>query len=842
MSEDRLEKALEAMRNEGVAAEESTAARARVWEKLAVAAPAACAEFSPRLKDYLEGRLAENRRMLLEDHLSRCAECRRELAALRGETKVVPMPQRRVIAWPRFAAWALAAGLALIALYVGRQRIDQLLAPAGPRMTVAVASGDVYRLPEGALSAGSVLADGETLRTGARSRAVVRLADGSAVEVNEQTELFVRAAWSGQAIHLQRGDLIVQAATQRRGRLRVETRDSVASVKGTVFAVSAGVTGSVVSVLEGTVEVAQPGGERLLKAGEQAASNPALRNVSVREAVAWSKDAEKYLALVRDFAKLERQMAAVPAPALRTEARLLRYLPPNAVVFAAVPNLTGTVGHLMALAEQQAAQSAVFREWWNSEAGKEPRRLLECVQTVTPLLGEEIGFVLARGAPGEKEPIALLLAEVQAGKAADLRKALDAIATGAGTGPFAQPGSAARRPQALPYYVTEGLMVLSNSRENVQRALGSMGRGASGDFSSAIAQRYQRGAGWLLAIDVASLNLLGRGGPALEPTGAGRLKHILLEQRTVQGVEENEATVTFQGARTGLASWLAPAGSSGAAEYIPSDAVFAFSAAIREPRELFDELTGQLAQLEPNFPAKLSELEAKLGINLANDVAAALGTDFAVAIERPAVPVPVWLAAAAVYKPESLDATVRRLADLFNGELKPEDQNKRIALVQETVDGRTWNTLRTAALPLVSLTWTYDRGYLVAGPDKAAVTNAIATRSGGFPLVWAPAFQQQLPPSAGMHPSGFVWLNTKGALEGLANLIPSPALRTVLAERDPLLVVLNGEREQIRAASRTGLTSLLVNMMMAGAPAGGRGERMDHKGTKSQRHKGKSSL
>ena len=88
---------------------------------------------------------------------------------------------------------------------------------------------------------------------------MLRLADGSRVDVNERTELYVTAAWSGQTIQLQRGDIIVKAAKQRRGRLRVLTRDSIASVKGTVFAVSAGMGGSVVSVVEGSVEVNQPG-------------------------------------------------------------------------------------------------------------------------------------------------------------------------------------------------------------------------------------------------------------------------------------------------------------------------------------------------------------------------------------------------------------------------------------------------------------------------------------------------------------------------------------------------------------------------------------------------------
>ena len=45
------------------------------------------------------------------------------------------------------------------------------------------------------------------------------------------------------------------------------------------------------------------------------------------------------------------------------------------------------------------------------------------------------------------------------------------------------------------------------------------------------------------------------------------------------------------------------------------------------------------------------------------------------------------------------------------------------------------------------MTWTYDQGYLVAGSDRGVAERAIATRNGGSPLVWSPAFLGQLPSS-----------------------------------------------------------------------------------------------
>ena len=84
-------------------------------------------------------------------------------------------------------------------------------------------------------------------------------------------------------------------------------------------------------VLEGSVEVNQPGREVLLSPGQQAASNPGLAT-TVAQAISWSPDAESYVQLLRSFVKIERELANLPAE-LRTNSDLLPYLPPQAVVY-----------------------------------------------------------------------------------------------------------------------------------------------------------------------------------------------------------------------------------------------------------------------------------------------------------------------------------------------------------------------------------------------------------------------------------------------------------------------------------------------------------------------------
>ena len=802
MGKDRLDTAVDALRDEPLDAGTLAAARGRVWDTLSAAADVGCAEFRPDFRAYVSGALTGGRRVLLEDHLGRCSQCRTALAEMKGERRVIAMPQRSAVRWGGRAALAAAAALIVSVLYLGRGTLDVWMAPGGPRATVVSASGPLYRLAGGALAAGASIGEKESIRTGPGAHAVLRLADGSTVDVNERTELLVTAAWSGQAVHLQRGDVIVQAAKQRRGQLRVLTRDSVASVKGTVFAVSAGLAGSVVSVVEGSVAVNQPGRDVLLSPGQQAASSRAL-NSSVAQAVAWSPKAGEYLQLLASFAQIERQIAPFSSP-LRTNSALLSYLPAGAFVYGAVPNLGGKIGLGLAAAEQQTVENAAFRTWWDSEAGLQLRRIVERVQSVSAYLGDEIVFTVAAAGPrGPHDGVPMVMARVQPGKRAALASALEAL--------FAEAGESSR-----PYSVSEDLVVASDSPAHLAWAINQLGQGASSPFAAAVGDRYRRGAGWLIAMDAAPVIAMAStdDAPPVEFAGMVGVKYLFLEQRSPEGAEENEVTVVFEGARKGMASWLADAGSGGAAEYLPADSLLAAYVSMREPGQLFQEFTKLMTtNQQASFDHVLSEIESKLGAGFVANLASAMGTEAAFAVQGFSASGPAWVTVALANDAAVIDSSFAKLVETFNAELPAEHQDRRAVLGQETANGRTWKTLRAGGVPF-GVTWTYDGGYMVAASDRGTAERAIATRHGGSALIWSPAFQAQLPASAGMHPAAFGWLNTKGALGILSAFSPNSEATKLLAERDAVLVVFDGKPDRIHAVSRTRLTGAIMDAML----------------------------
>jgi hypothetical protein len=804
MTEDRFDQLLQEMREEKAPPEQAAAACERVWRQIG-AASAACAEFRPDFPRYLAGELTESRRLLMDDHLGRCADCRRALAGVQSEPRVIAMPgASRRFHWPGWTRWAVAAGVALTALYLGRGRIDSALAPSGPRATVVSVSGALYRLPQSPILPGAAVSQADVVRTSAGSRAVLRLADGSRVEMNQRTELSIEAAWSGETIRLDRGDVIVQAARQRRGHLRVVTRDSVASVKGTVFAVSSGAAGSVVSVVEGSVAVSQAGGERMLTAGKQSATNRSLEQVKVRDAVSWSQDAEKYSVLLAELMGIEKQIAETASPALRTDPGLLQYLPANAIVYVAIPNLNGALRQALGLIDQRARENTVLNEWWSSEQGQELKQTFDRFQAITPLLGEEMAFVLT------DKSVPLFLARIRPSRQETLQQAITRVA--------------GDRAEKIPYRIAQDLLLVSDSDSHLAAVSARLGAGTPAPFAAEIARRYQRGVGWLAAVDGSWLNSGAGHQDQSRMLGLLNMRYLFFEQRSGGGRDENEATLSFRGSRTGLASWLAAPGSAGSLEYVSSDSILAVSASTRDPRQAFDEIFSGMGQ--GNLGAVIGKLQSETGVDVGNDIASSLGTDFSLSIERPSLPIPGWVAALEVVRPGVLDDAIKRLVEAHNRSVPADHADWKITLSQETVNGRSFTSVRAGAAP-VTLYWTYDRGYLIASMDRALAIRAITLRESGSSLPRSANFQQRFPSSGGLHHSGFLWFNPNGIVADLAGLIENPTLKNLMSSREPVLVVLDGETEQIRAASRNRLTSLVLDSMLLYGAGGGPGPSKD---------------
>ena len=299
---DALDRGISEITGEPIDPQQVEEAAARVWERLVLEAsggtPAqsasertstethsvhaggdathaslkGCEDFQALIPAYLRGELSPARALLVEDHTRSCIPCRRALREAREGHKtaaahVATSPKRSRPMWMALAA------LLLVGLGFGLFFAVQKMVYSGEKMAkVESVEGGLYKI-DGAesvpLTAGATVVQGEQIRTAKGSTALVRMNDGSLIEMSERAGFSLDAAVKGNTINLDRGRIIVQAAKQRPRHLYVATNDCLVSVTGTIFAVNHGTKGSRVSVVEGEVHVRHAAIEDVLHPGGQ---------------------------------------------------------------------------------------------------------------------------------------------------------------------------------------------------------------------------------------------------------------------------------------------------------------------------------------------------------------------------------------------------------------------------------------------------------------------------------------------------------------------------------------------------------------------------------------------
>ena len=358
-------------------------------------------------------------------------------------------------------------------------------------------------------------------------------------------------------------------------------------------------------------------------------------------------------------------------------------------------------------------------------------------------------------------------------------------------------------------------MVVSDSPSHLAWALAHLGQGAGSPFAAAIGERYRRGIGWLIAMDAPPLvTVMSKDdAPPIELAGMIGMKYLFLEQRAPAGAVENEVTFAFQGARTGMASWLADAGSGGAAEYLPSDALAAGYVSIREPLQLFEEFTAQITKLVPDFERGLASMDEKLGVGFVQNLSAALGTEAALALTGLSTSGPTWVMASVAYNPAVIDSSLQKLVETFNAELGP-GRAGQADCVGAGERGRTDlehdETGRTSARYHVDLRpglhggglRSRRRGACHRHPERRLPARLVAGVPRPAPLVCrTPPVRLRL-------------AEREGGTRNPVDADPERALGELVAGRDPILVVFDGTPEQIHGASRTRISGLIMDVML----------------------------
>jgi len=712
-----------------------------------------CAGFVELFPASLAGSLDASRQLLLDAHVRECVECRRALDRLRqGAARVVVMPspaRRRV----DYQVWAVAASVVLVVGAAGYWGVYEFPAlHGGPRATVEQVDGSLYRVSGGSLvlvAAGAELNENDTVRTATNSTAVLRLNDGSKVEMNQRAEVYVTRSWTGSTVHLGLGSIIVAAAKQRSGELQVATADCSVSVKGTVFSVDAGTKGSRVAVVEGTVWVDHGTQHDVLHKGDQTATASDMTPAPLAQEFNWSRNSAQYLAALGDLAAVSRQIDALPAVGLRYQSTLISYLPADAMAVAAIPNIGGAMAQALAIFRQKLAEGGALTTWWNGLPA--PKRadfekVMQQLSTASQYLGNEIVVY----STGPKSAPVIVAEETRPGLDTYLKSQLT--------------------PELISHMQFDNnLFVVSDKPVTLS------GGFTHTDLYRKMAPEYQQGAGWLFAADLGPI-----AGDMPATTGLQDLHFFVATSKSVGGTlgdAENRASLIFSKDRSGMASWLATPGPMGSLSFVSPDAGFAVSTILRNPTVIVDDLMTSLSQVA----------DQKLAVS---DLASAFGGEITVALDGPLLPVPSWKVVAEVYDSNRIQSAFTKLTTEFNTAPGSHSRTGELRLTQSDANGQTYYTLKFDKLPWEA-DWAYVDGYWVAAASHELVVRAIQNRETGYTLTKSAAFQARLSHDRSADFSAVVYHNLGQTLSPILGLLGS--LDMTPAQKKSLDVMKDGD-------------------------------------------------
>jgi hypothetical protein len=736
--------------------------------------------------------------------------------------------------------WGIAAAL-VIGIGLLAVPFVQRYWPLGDlEATVQAAEGQVFQVADtrtAVVNAGARLQAQERLRTAKDGRAIVRLKDGSTIEMKDRSEVYLTKSGQGTTIHLDRGSIVVEAAKQRGEHLFVETADSLVSVTGTVFSVNNGTKGSRVSVVEGQVKLNHAGSDRMLSAGEQATTNPSIALIPVKDEVAWSRKADQYASALRSLAALKVDLNKIPSPQVRTSTHLLNLMPANSVVYAAVPNLANNLVESHRLIEERMNQNPALREWWQKEqSGKQNMdQVMQTIRQFGDYLGEEIAVSVSLGENAKPEaPLVLAELKNSTGLRGFIEQEIAKYSAGDTKKPNIQfvdnPLAAApvaddSKTETLYVWIQNDLLAASPRLDRLQGlsqtiASGGTGGFASNPFHDRIAQVYSEGAGLVVAANLEQIiakskaERATRGADneaALEKLGILSVKYFILDQKETGGKTHTQAALSFNDTQKGIPSWLAAPGPMGSLDYISADANVVGGFVVKNPVALVDDLLDVLSTVSPDLRKNIDAQQTARGLNIRDDIAAPLGGEFAFAIDGPVLPTPAWKMVFEVNDPQHLQQTLERLVGEVNKEAAKFGKSG-LVIDREELDARTFYTLKSTEFTL-QVNYAYANGYLIVAPTKALVQRALSVHDAGNSLLHSPKFTAGLPADGNANFSAVLYHNLAPIVQPFASQLantaqqlpqgPQAAVKAMAAEMAPTLAYAYAQGDSITFAANT---------------------------------------
>jgi hypothetical protein len=542
-----------------------------------------------------------------------------------------------------------------------------------------------------------------------------------------------------------------------------------------------------------------------------------MGEVPVAQQIGWSRNAEEWLkeltAYGQDFAR------RVENESMRYTSNLVPLAPADTLVLAALPNVSQPFRESYALFRQRVGENATLADWWRGVSspvkGLSLNEFADRIAEVGAYLGPEVVLAVPKETDG-RQPLFVaeatqpdtLISAIEG----DLRRIEEVSGSPSG---FRLAKTAADLAAAFGsdplIYVGDGLMVVSDAAQVRQTVAVRQQRVANAFASTPLYRRleqvYRDGAGWLLAVDIQQI-LPGNADPTPAQLGFDNVQQLVLEQRTGVGNAASRVTLGFAEERRGLAAWLGSPAPMGALDFVSHDA-YGFSAlVVKDPELILNDILA-FGQNDPNILLDLQKFELTHGIDIRRDLAEPLGNEVLIAVDGPILPTPSWKVVVEVDNGPRLENAIQFAVTNVN-KLLAAQAKPQLTLASETVDGKTYHSIKAEGNSL-EIHYTFWTGYMVIGPSRALLTEAIRVRDSGTSLVRSAAFRAQLPPDGRDVASAIMYQN----LEAMAQAVPTAATdamsktlqdqvrqAAILYQSMPKVAFVYGEQDRIMGTAK----------------------------------------
>ena len=722
---------------------------------------------------YLAGELSPQQATLFEEESRQSIPLRRALNAAREQQDTVAdaSPENKGSKKFSYRLFAVAATITAVAVALFAITPDLPSFNQNQLAQIDEIDGELYQIVDGqleSLTPGTWIDGRQRIRSANGSKAVITLDDGSQIEVDERSELSMTRRSSGNRIDVSRGRILVVASPQGSGTLDVFTDEFMVSVTGTIFEVAHGAKGSRVAVIEGSVDVLMQGNTSSLESGEVLGTRQERYALNLVDELAWSKDADEYIAMIQEVVALQQDLQAVIDSPNRFSSRLLDLAPADTAMYVAVPNAPEKIVEIYDVIRDRLENSDAFAEAWAEFNDVNEEQHLDEIMTwmreIGYTLGDETVFTISvhdndGGEVNEENLVPVVLSEVDADvfrasfentmEQVQARLAAEGLDTELEFAIVDDPADAID--DQLSILLVDDIMVASNSGSVLQEMQNIVLNGGSdfvdGEFHEMLQYSYSQGTEIIGALDLQLLlSLTETNAPEenaedvaeiMDVTGLANAQYLIGQYSQEDGMTSMTADMYFDGERTGLASWLSYPGPMGSLEFFSTDTTFVSAALIREPSEI-------LAEFEPlELP---DDFDAHAELELFYNVIGVLGGEVAFGLDGPALPSPAWKIVIEAYDAASLQDSIEWSVNRFNEVVAEEDNiDAEIVLTPADVAGYTGyevaltvNSVSTEdadfSLDSADFNYAFVDGYLIAAADEALIDRAISYYESGAGL------------------------------------------------------------------------------------------------------------